>query len=92
MIAAAEEKMKAHATVANFEVWQENWDSFSLFVGAETQWTVGVGMAGVLWVGLDYDRLETVMRLRGIPRRERSRLFADVQIMERAALPVLNDK
>jgi hypothetical protein len=70
-----------------FAVWPDNWTAVELFCSLATQWRVGA-MGGFL--GLDYPAVESVMRIRRLP--ERAELFGAVQIMERAALPLLNQK
>lgn len=64
------------------EVWAENVPAFDLFVAVRTQWRVG--MAGPS--GLDYAGVRACMDLLGTPEGERPRLFADLQVMEAAAL------
>jgi hypothetical protein len=73
------------------EVWEENWPAFLLFEGLATQWKITAGMGGALWTGLDYQAAEVLIRMR-IPEADRIKVFADVQVMERAALEVLNSK
>lgn len=73
--------------VVDFEVWPENWDALELFLRLQTQWKTGA-MGGIF--GLDYAGLEAVMRMLGIEQKEE--MFAKIQVMEFAALPVLNKK
>jgi len=75
-----------------FDVYEENWLSFSLFCEMETQWEVIAGMGGVHYSGIKYPSLESAMRLRRVPLNDRARIFQDVRLMERAAKSVLNDK
>lgn len=64
-----------------------NWDSVMAFLACDTQWRVsGVGMAGLVWIGLDYTACDIVFRRGGFA----DRLWDDVRIMEEAALPILN--
>lgn len=71
----------------DFEVWQDNWPTLELFCRAGTQWRVtAMGNAA----GLDYVGLEAVARLSGFQLTPE--VFADIQAMERAALPVLNGR
>jgi len=55
-----------------------------LFLDVETQWHVSEGML----LGLRYDAVESVMRIRGL--RNRSNLMTDLQTMERAAMKAAN--
>lgn len=63
-------------------LWPENEEAFSLWLGLQTQWNVG--MAGAF--GLDYTGVEACMRMRDIARKKRVELFAMVQLMEQACL------
>lgn len=74
-----------------FGVWPENWETFLMFLRVSTQWNVG-GMGGFL--GLRYEGVWGVLDryLRDKTTEERIEVFEDLQIMERAALEVLNEK
>ena len=76
----------------SFDVFEDNWLSFSLFCEMKTQWDVIAGMGGVHYGGIKYPSLESAMRMRRIPFADRARLFQDVRLMEEAAKSVLNDK
>ncbi|GAA0311729.1 MULTISPECIES: DUF1799 domain-containing protein [Rhodovulum] len=69
-----------------FEVWQSNWDSVVAFLACETQWRLAAGLAGAVWLGLDYGAVDIVLRHHHLP----SGVFVDIQFMERAAMAVLN--
>lgn len=48
-------------------------------------------MAGqVLWHGLDYPAVEVILRLRGFKGKKAMEMFEGIQVMEAAALPILN--
>jgi hypothetical protein len=64
------------------EVWEENAAAFQVFTAMVTQWRVGMNGP----TGLDYAALEPVMRLTGVPRKEWPGVFADLRLMEDAAL------
>lgn len=68
------------------EVWEENGPVLELFLACATQWRMD-GMSGTV-LGLDYPGVEALLRLRKV--RDRAAVFADLQVMERAALEVLN--
>lgn len=69
-----------------FEVWPENWPTLELFDRLGTQWRWD-GMSGRC-LGLNYGGVETLLRLEGVA--DQARVFADLQVMERAALAVMN--
>lgn len=73
-----------------FDVWRCNWCSVTAFLSLETQWRVAAGPAGFAFLGLDYTAAKAA--LCGRSRRAWQRLLADLQIMERAALPILNEE
>nr|WP_124303250.1 DUF1799 domain-containing protein [Pseudomonas chlororaphis] len=67
------------------EVWPDNWLAFLVMESMGTQWRVGTGGA----IGLDYGVLPSVMRLTGVPAKERAVIFQDVRVMEAEALAVM---
>lgn len=69
-----------------FEVWEENWAAVEMFLRAQTQWRTT--MNGVL--GLDYGAVAWLLKLYEVadPRA----LLEDLQIMEAAAIMVLNER
>lgn len=77
--------------LVDFLVWEDNWRAVSLFAGLATQWRMHMGMAGVYYQGLDYNAVEAALRLERVPRSAWQETFRDLQTMERAALPLLNE-
>lgn len=67
------------------EVWPDNWRSFLAMDAMGTQWRTGACGA----TGLDYSVLPDVMKLVGIPAKERSRVFHDIRVMEAEAIAVM---
>jgi hypothetical protein len=75
----------------SFEVWEDNWTSVFFFLEyASTQWQVAVGMSQPAYFGLRYEGIEAAMRMNGVRPKERAALLADLNVMARAALPILN--
>lgn len=68
------------------EVHEDNWDSVLLFCALDTQWRTVATMAGAFCVGLEYAGVKALLDLTGLKARDRTRRFADVQVMESAAL------
>lgn len=68
------------------EVWPDNMAAVSTFVAMLTQWRSG----GFVPTGLDYGVLPTVLRLRGVPRKEWPDIFGQIRILEDAALQTMN--
>lgn len=58
-------------------------------MGATTQWRTA-GMGGV--TGLDYVAVGNVMRWMGVPASRRGETFEALQVMEAAALPLINER
>lgn len=81
-VEVAPDAVKAEA----IEIMASNRDSMLGFLAVETQWRVAAGMAGLIWLGLDYSAVDVAMRRQALP----DAVFADLQTMEAAALPVLN--
>jgi hypothetical protein len=69
------------------EVWPDNWPSFLVMDSMGTQWRTGAGGA----TGLDYGVLPNVMKLVGIPAKDRPRVFQDIRVMESVAIAVMAD-
>ena len=69
------------------EVWPDNWPSFLVMDSMGTQWRTGAGGA----TGLDYGVLPNVMKLVGIPAKDRPGVFQDIRVMESEAIAVMAD-
>lgn len=67
------------------ELYPDTLPALDLFAALGTQWRVGQG--GV--TGLDYAAAESALRLQRAPRSRWPTLFADLRVMERAALEEL---
>lgn len=63
----------------------QNWDTVRVWLACETQWRVLVRPNGAaVWLGLDYPAVDVVLRRMDLGND----VFADLQLMERAALEV----
>lgn len=82
MIADAE----ADKAEAVFSVWDENADTFRMFLKLQTQWRVIEGG----FVGLNYQSVEFLVKIHSIPNVVE--FMDDLQAMELAALSVLNKR
>ena len=67
-------------------MWEENWAAVEMFCRVQTQWRTT--MNGVL--GLDYRVLEWLFRLYEV--NDPHALLEDLQVMEGAAMMVLNSR
>lgn len=74
-------------TKEGFEVLPENWNSVCAFLACETQWRVAAGLAGLIWLGLDYSSVDVAFKRLGYG----DAVFADVQVMEAAALETFSE-
>ena len=68
----------------DFEVWPDNWPAVEMFLRCQTQWRTT--MSGVC--GLDYSAVEWLFRLYEV--EDQQAVFQDLQVMEAAALLILN--
>lgn len=68
------------------EVWEENWQVVEMFLRLQTQWRTS--MSGV--VGLDYGAVQWMLRLYGV--EDQRSMLEDLQVMEGAALNMMNKK
>jgi len=73
-----------------FEVYSENWQILELFISLTTQWRMHLGIGGVVFQGLDYIAVESVMRMLKI--KAKAEVFNGLQVMEKAAMEILNDR
>lgn len=71
-----------------FSVEPDNWQAVMLFCDCVTQWKRG---AMGKFLGLDYPGVNVVIGYQ-IKRKQHAETFASIQLMERAALPILNSK
>jgi len=70
----------------DFEVWPENWPAVEMFFRVQTQWRTA--MSGV--IGLDYTAVAWLLKLYEV--EDQRSLLEDLQVMEAAALPLLNNQ
>ena len=77
---------KLQAVEQQCEVWEENWDTVVMFLRMTTQWNTS--MAGL--TGLNYPSLEWLCKLYSV--KDPVAIFEGVQVMEGAALAILNSK
>lgn len=66
----------------------DNWQSVCIFNSLSTQWRVGYSGP----TGLDYAVLDGMFKLAGVKKKDRPQVFADIRIMESAALTVMHQK
>lgn len=78
------EKMEGFRPV---EIWPDQVEVVNLFSAVLTQWRMGPTGP----VGLDYAGVESVMRMRMVPAKERGQMLDDLRIMERAALAAIRE-
>lgn len=68
-------------------VLPDNWEPLQAFLDLSTQWRVGSAGA----VGLDYNVMFQMFRVRGVPRKRWADLLDDIQVMEGAALKTMSE-
>jgi len=85
-------RLRQAAEQACVQVWPQHWHAVNVFAGMSTQWRVVAGMAGLLYLGLDYAALPAVREEHeGIEHAQPMRvLMPQLRYMERTALDVLN--
>lgn len=88
-----EQQAAAEAEAALLAVHEDNVQTVLAFVALATQWRVSaVGVGNLVYLGLDYAAIPAVLSLLGVARRERAEVFAGLQLMERVALPLRNER
>lgn len=68
------------------QVWPDNVPAVRVFLAMQTQWAVGMNGR----TGLIYASLAEVWRRLHVPPAERDAIFADLQLLEVAALNAMN--
>lgn len=71
-------------------LWPEHLRVVHVFTMTRTQWRYA-GTGGVA-VGLIYSELPFVLEMEGVDRKDWPDLFADLRVMERAALEVMRSQ
>lgn len=86
-----EEEIFEEGDADAFEVWQENVDALVFFaLRLQTQWRIAAGFGFVRFIGLDWAGVEHKMNLFGVKRGKRAELAEQLEVIEQAALKVLN--
>lgn len=75
---------------ADLAITPENWEAVMFFLSLHTQWRREWIASALVerWLGLNYCAVESALRIHRF--KNRASLFAKIQIMETAALPILN--
>lgn len=81
---------KKRTEEAATEVLPENWNVVQLLGHLSGGCWRYAPMGGI--IGLDYPQIESVLRLRGIKKKKRKKLFEQLQWIERGALDAINSK
>lgn len=88
---AALKQLQSQQNSDDFEVFEENWESVLFFLGLNTQWNlIGLPTGGSHITGINYQAVQSVLHIQHIPKFKWRALFLDIQIMEKAALEVIN--
>ena len=77
----------ADAEPEAYEVMAQNADALRIWLDCENQWRVLAGMGGAIWLGLDLNAADVVLRRSGLGNADQ--IFADLILMESAAMEVL---
>lgn len=90
MSAKAAKRFQTQQIAANeIGVWPENWQSVGFFMDyCRTQWRTGMGGP----TGLDYTAVLACLRTMRLGRERADEVFADVRVMEAAALGAMASK
>lgn len=84
---APQELIEMHTASDALEIWPENVETVTAFLRLQTQWIVGA-MGGL--VGLNYQAVEALFNI--IETTDRAKVFDGLQVMERAALQIINGR
>lgn len=76
----------------DYELAPELWDAWRCFVATWNQWRVVAGWAGVWYQGIDQQSLHACMQMLGIKQKHQAQVFRQVQILEKEAQELRNQK
>lgn len=82
----------APAPAPPVEVWPEHRAAVEVFAACETQWTLLVGMGACAYSGLFYPGVQALVAAWGVKKRHLRRTWEQLQVMERVALPIKNER
>lgn len=71
-------------------LWPEHEKAWAVFLGCQSQWNLVVGMAGALYLGLNYPAMEVVRRAHRIADEEWGEVLEQVQVLEFEGLRIRN--
>lgn len=69
------------------EVWPCCWPAVTVLAAMQTQWRVASGGR----IGLDYNVPPFVLETEEVPREQWRQVFADLQVLEDAALSIFHE-
>ena len=81
---------EAPAPEEDFEIWPWHIEALRLFDVMQTQVRVAAGMAGLMWLGLDYAAYPQVFEELAIAPERQPELRRQVRLMEAQAVVSLN--
>lgn len=87
-----EAEQYAQREAPSYELWHDNQATYDVFIALASQWRVLVGMASLHYQGICYTAIESTVKLMGIKRKRWPKLFAELRMMEAAALKVFREK
>lgn len=80
------EQVQSESREEAFAVFEDNWQFLQMFLRLQTQWVVIQGG----FVGLNYQSADVLIRIYGV--KDAPEMMDALQVMEAAALPVLNER
>lgn len=83
-LGAPKELVELHEQSESFEIYEENIESVEIFLRLSTQWNSSEGY----FKGLNYQSINTIFEI--LETKNRKLVFDNIQIMELAAIAVLN--
>jgi hypothetical protein len=75
-----------------FEIWPENERTLRTFLGLRRQWSVVANAGGLYWQGIRQEAIESALRTRRVPTRDRECMLDELLQMSNAAAAILNER
>lgn len=74
----------------DYELWPDHWAAWMVFLRCQSQWKLAVGMGGAMWLGLDYQGVDMVLRKVVPDESHHLEILDQLQVLEQEALKIRN--
>lgn len=86
------EAIEKQAKPVDLLVWPNNREAYDVFLAIRTQWRTASSLAGIFYVGLDYNTLPIIWQAKHIPMERQGELFDALRVIEYGAVSAMNER